>query len=130
MDNRLHRLIQDGKRAPGPPTDQDLPEMAKGITAALRGNAKAHVVTRKGESYVRIEGVGINVVLYKRDWLKILPYLADRTLDTQLFPVEAGYKVSDPLVRYDASHIDRTDPLYGRVLWVLQTQFTGKIPTT
>lgn len=130
MDNRLRRLIKEGQRAPSPLTDQDLPEIARGITAAVRGIAKAKSVRQKGESYVRIQGRGINVVVFKSAWEKVLPYLADGTFQPLQFPVEAGFRTFDPVTRFDASQIDITDPLYHRVLGVLQREFPTTVPVT
>lgn len=127
MDNRLRRLIKE-QRAPSPLTDQDLPEIARGITAAVRGSATAKSVRQKGESYVRIQGKGINVVIFKSAWEKVLPYLVDGTLEPLQFPVEAGFRTFNPVTRFDASHIDLTDPLYKRVLGVLQQEFLATFP--
>lgn len=130
MDNRLQRLVREGQRAASPLTDQDLPEVARGITAAVRGTARARSVRQKGENYVRIQGNGINVVVFKSAWEKVLPYLANGTLDPLQLPVEAGFRTFNPVVRFDASHIDRTDPLYNRVLGVLQSEFPTTVPVS
>lgn len=128
MDNQLKRLIPEGKRAPSPPTVLDLPELARGLTAASRGTAHIGVGSIRGRRFVRITGHGINVVVFKKDWAKISPYIEDGTFNPWLFPVEAGFKTFDPNTRFDSSHVDVTDPLYNRILGVLQSLFTTQVP--
>jgi len=129
VDNRLQRLIKEGQRAAKPITDHDLAEIARGVTAAVRGTAKARVVLRKGESYVRIKGTGINTVIFKSDWERILPFLTDDTFNTQRFPVETGPQPYNPVTRYLASQVDLKDPLYNRVFHILRTLYPTTFPT-
>lgn len=77
---------------------------------------------------MRIQGLGIHVVVFRDDWARIMPYIQDGTFSPTLFPVESGFKASDPKTRFSASTIDVEDPLYNRVLGVLQQLFTTVFP--
>lgn len=79
---------------------------------------------------MRISGNGMNVLVVEEDWKKILPYLADGTLDPSLNPVPT--KITDKiLVPYDSVWVNlRDEQLRQRVLSLLQRLFTRSYPTS
>lgn len=125
MDNRLGLVF--GKR-PSRLRRQDLPTVAMAITTYVRGYPVAagplttetvHVMTFKSDLF--------EVAVLWDDWMKIDPYVRDGAFSPTLFPVSAGYQLSDPRVTINPSMV-RSDPLYKRVLNVLTLLFPDEYP--
>lgn len=123
MDNRLKRR-HGGRRVPSRILAADLPELAWVLTAIVRGGAKSQVHRPKNVAYVRlISPVGPDVSLRAKDWAKILPLIEDGTFSPLQVPVEAGFQVSDPIVRFSTPNLREQDPLYKRILFYLSETF-------
>lgn len=129
VDNQLDRIHTPGRRAPVSLTTADLPQVAKAITALIRGQARSKSADFRGRRYIRIRGLGSDVLIYSEDWKKIQPYIEDSTFSPLSFPVESGSQTLDPVTRFRAGTIDVKDPMYKRVLGVLQQEFTKAFPT-
>ena len=128
MDNRLN-LSHGARRVPSSQLDTDLTQLAWAITAQIRGQAKVVLYDSKRSSFVRVLGSrGADVAIRKEDWAKIQPLLKDGTFNSQLFPVETGFKDFDPTVRFDTSLTESQDPLFNRVLFYLTNLFPEKVP--
>lgn len=117
LDRRLTRL-----RRP------DLPDVAWAIVGHVEGLCRAQSLMVSNTSVVRIWGQGVDVVVRKEDWDKVVPYLRDGTFNPLLFPVPTSVPLdpSQELVAPDA----RRQAFYQRVLGVLQTLFTEDFPTS
>lgn len=127
MDQRLFYIA--GQR-PERLTQRETPELAKAICAYFRRQASVTGGVSNGVSYVRLYRRGeFSVVVRWDDWVKILPYLSTGGFDTQTVP-EPSVTVLHPERRFDASVIDLNDPLYHRILSVLNGIFTVTFPTS
>jgi len=129
VDNQLDRIHTPGRRAPVRLTTAELPGVARAITALVRGQARAKSANFRGRRYIRIRGVAIDSIIYREDWAKIHPHIENSSFSPLSFPVESGSKTFDPVTRYEAGTIDIQDPLFKRVLGVLQAEFTTSFPT-
>jgi len=108
-------------------TWDDAPYVAKAIVACIRGKSIANPVYLNNVSMVHMQGTGINVYVLGEDWLKIVPYLADGTLNPNIvaYPIIGG----DP--KLDISTIDLQDlTLYQRVVGMLRGLFPTRFPTS
>lgn len=76
------------------------------------------------------ESAGVDLLVRSDDWIKLVPYLKDGTLDTTMLPVPEPY-VLNSVSRFDASVLDVNDrELYNRILTLLRQLFTLEFPTT
>jgi hypothetical protein len=107
-------------------TNVDLPVLARGITSAIRGIAKAGKVVVHGLTCIHITASGYSFVVRGDEWEKIAPYLTDGTLDPLAFPPSVIFPL-DPTSFYDPSVIDVNDAaFYEKVLNLLGTLFSGR----
>jgi hypothetical protein len=129
VDQRLYRVA--GNR-PHRLTRNEVPELARGLLAFIRRQALVEGVAINSVGFIRLysEGAGVDLLVRSDDWIKLVPYLKDGTLDTTLLPVPEPY-VLNPVSRFDASVLDANDrELYNRILTLLRQLFTIEFPTT
>lgn len=81
-----------------------------------------------GSKFVRIHGNDMNVLVIERDWVKILPYLADSTLDPTVYPVPTKIGTESHIVVDSAWIQYRDDLLRDKVLGLLRVLFPKKYP--
>ena len=127
MDNGLRRIA--GRRLPTAVLDVDVPDLARAITSALRGQASPQVFRLQGKGYVRLVGRGLDVTVPEGCWRHVLTHIRDEALTVAIHPVEAGPLPVDTTVRLSTSTVDANDPLYQRVIGLLEQLFTTKVPT-
>jgi hypothetical protein len=127
VDDGIKRIRR--RKVPTNATDVDLPEMSRAVVCAIRRQASVSLDNRKDARFVRISGRGFDTVFTQGDWAQILGVIQAETFSPQLFPVESGVRSFDARVRLSSSTVDVNDPLYIRVLGVLQGLFTTKVPT-
>lgn len=109
---------------------QDLPLLARGITAAIRGKAKSGSGVFMEIPYVYLHAADFSVVVLAEDWRKIEPLLLDGSLDPLLTPVPRVAHL-DPEAVLQSSLVDSRDRgLYDRVLARLQLLFTDPYPNS
>ena len=105
----------------------DLPDVARAIVAHTRGHAKSAQYERRGVSFVRIVGIGVNVVVLIEDWKKIVPYLQDGTFNPAVVPVARSFASSAS----EATHAHINDPdFFNRILRTLLGLFPNDFPTS
>lgn len=111
-------------------TQQDLPALADAIVLVIRHRGGVAIHDDGSARYVRLSGPGMSVMVRDTDWKKLMPYLADGTLDPTLNPVETEI-ADNPFVQFDAEWIRLKDPqLRARVLSLLGALFTRRFPTS
>jgi hypothetical protein len=122
------RLFKIAGRRPERLTRADTPEVARAITAYYRRQAQVTRGVLNEVAYVRLVNPGVlDVVIRWDDWVKIVPYFIDGSLDTTINP-EPTLLVDHFSVLTDASTIDLTDGLYQRTLNILNQLFTIEFP--
>lgn len=108
-------------------TADDIPALAHAIVSLILGQGRAGSQQIAEVSVVRLIGVDFDLYLRSEDWLKIVPYLADGTLNPLVI-------AADPLIQDQpiaSALIEVQNPiLYKRVYGVLTTLFTTRYPTT
>ena len=103
----------------------DIPTVAKALTACLRSKGGIGLLYANGIPLVRLSGVGFNLYIRSEDWLLIAPYLVDGTFNPQVVTYPLIY--GDPPL--DVSTIDLQDQtLYQRIVGVLSGLFTTRYP--
>lgn len=121
MDQRLFRI---GGLRPHRLTKQDVPTLAKAMVAVIRGQASIYRHVIRDIHCLRFSGTSIDLLVRSEDWVKVLPFLKDGTLDPLVVPV-SPYTVLDRRATYDASVVDANDPeLYFRIITILDPIFT------
>lgn len=128
MDERLLQF-QRGLKPSSGLLDIDLEELARALTAVIRKRGSVRITRSQDRNYVIFKSPGADIAVSREDWSKIHPLIQDGTFDPQLFPVEAGFKEADPLIRFSPSNTRMTDPLYLRILGHLRLLFTATVPT-
>lgn len=89
-------------------TQQELPALADAMTMLIRRQGQVAIHDAGEAKFIRIAGNGMNVLVLAKDWLKILPYLADGTLDPTLNP--APSQLGEELfIDYDAAWVNLRD---------------------
>lgn len=129
MDNRLFKIY--GSR-PQRLTRNEVPALARGIVAVLRGRASVDRYVIHDIPCTRLfnPGGGINILVRSDDWVKVVPYLKDGTLDTTQFPVNTpGVLYPNTFFDPSASVIWDTE-LYERVVTILLKLFTIEFPVS
>lgn len=129
MDQRLYRVYGD---RPHRITQNEVPELARGILAFIRKQARVDRVAVNNVGAIRLFSAtaGVDLLVRSDDWIKLVPYLKDGTLDTTLLPV-AEAQVFDTSSKFDSSVLDVSDKeLYDRILTLLNQLFPIKFPTT
>lgn len=125
MDNRLGLVF--GQR-PSHLRQQDLPAVAMAITTYVRGYpVAAGSLTTDTVRVMTFKSDFFEVAVLWDDWMKIDPYVRDGVFSPTLFPVSAGYQLSEPRVTLNPSMV-QSDPLYKRVLYVLTLLFPVSYP--
>jgi len=125
MDNRLGLVF--GQR-PSHLRQQDLPAVAMAITTYVRGYpVAAGPLTTDTVRVMTFKSDFFEVAVLWDDWMKIDPYVRDGVFSPTLFPVSAGYQLSEPRVTLNPSMV-QSDPLYKRVLYVLTLLFPVSYP--
>lgn len=120
MDNRLGLI--DGRQVTHL-TQENLPEVSKALSLALRGQAQVRTYRWHSITLVHLKGTEANTYIRYDDWVKILPHLS-----TGLFNNRSSYPFGWRTVA-DASAIDpRYDLTYQRVYSVLKSIFVDTIP--
>jgi hypothetical protein len=102
----------------------DLPVAADAIVRAIR--KQAHVVIDRSHNVtvIRLEGFGVDVSIRGEDWVKILPYLEDGSLDPIEYPTRnVGLQTIVEASALDSAYTD----LYRRTLGILKLIF---LPTS
>lgn len=107
VDNRLQRY--GGSRL-HLQNEADLPNLASALASLVTGRAKVVAIGPANTPYVRISGLGVEALVLKEDWIKLLPL------------IESGF-FSTP-VRPRGTPFDATNhTLYERVLANIQIVF-------
>ncbi len=106
----------------------DVPPLADAMTMLIRGQGRAAIHDAGGVKFVRLSGNGMSVLVLDQDWRKILPYLADGTLDPTLNP--APTKLTDGLfIPFDSAWVNLKDvQLRARILNLLYKLFPRNYP--
>lgn len=110
---------------------KDLPELARGIIAVIRkrGTIRAHV--SRNVPFVRIRSSELDILVMKADWLLILPFIQDGTLNPRVYPRAAHVGYLEFRVAYGEAVQDHADRhLYEVILGLLQQLFTDVFPTS
>lgn len=127
VDSRLFRI---GGRRVVRLRKEDLPELARAITAVTRQRARAGVTTVSNVSYVEITGKNVDVMVPADDWARILPSVQTESFNPVVFPARQASQPLDPQVAFDEPILDHADkPLYERTLGLLTGLFNETFPT-
>lgn len=127
MDNRLGLLAS---KRPSHLRKQDLPDVAVAITTATRGYpVQVGPTSYQGIRVMCFRSVWFETYILEEDWAKIDPYVRSDYFSPTVYPVYAGYELSDPSVQFSPSLVTQ-DPLYKRVLDVLTMLFPVSYPTS
>ena len=107
----------------------DLPEVARALTAAERGFVRAERCYQRGVAYYRFYASTLDVLVLASDFERIIPALQNGLFDTTQYPVPHVTRAGGPAP--DLSTIEQWDSvLYNRVLDVLKALFTESYPTS
>jgi len=110
---------------------KDLPELARGIIAVIRkrGHIRAHV--SRNVPFVRIRSSELDILVMKQDWVQILPFIQDGTINPRAYPRAAHVGYLEFRVAYGEAVQDHADKhLYEVILGLLQQLFTDAFPTS
>lgn len=108
-------------------TLDDVPTLAKAITACIRGLGLALAVHVLEVPMVHLYGPGFSVYVRGEDWLKISPYLVDNTLSPQV----VAYPPTVPGAPLNVGTLTTQDPnLYNKVYGLLSMLFPIPYPRT
>ena len=125
MDSRLD-LLTAGKRL-GQQRLPDLPALASAIVAQLHGEPMSVLVFSESDPpIVRLLSNTFEVVVLASDWRKIMPFLKDGSFNPYLYPIATTPQSENNT----PTSPDGVDPLYTRVLGVLQMLFPDTYPTS
>lgn len=97
---------------------------------ALRKGGHVAVHDTSGTKYVRISGNQRTVLVLSEDWVKILPYLADSSLDPSVYPPPSKPKDESLRVVDEAWILQGDDVLLMKVLGLLKKLFPKTYPTS
>lgn len=122
VDLRLDLI--DGRQVANLTID-DVPIVARAITACIRKKAGIGLVYANNISIIRLLGVGFDLSIRAEDWVRIAPFLVDGTFNPEVS--------AHPIPRMDpplsVSTIDLQDrSLYSHVVGVLSGLFPTKFP--
>lgn len=106
---------------------EDLPFVARCLTAALRGRARVAPDYVNSVSVIHMVGEGFDLYIRGDDWVKLLPHLVDGSLSPLTTAVA---RRTNPLdYKWEPGDLDLKDSdLYTRVLGLLRTLFTQSNP--
>jgi hypothetical protein len=111
-------------------TSKDFPEVAEAIVMALRKRGNVSIHDTSGTRYVRISGNQRNVLVLSEDWVKVLPYLADSSLDPNVYPPPSKPKDESLREVDEAWILQGDDILLMKVLALLKKLFPKTYPTS